>query len=116
MLDIRLIRENPDFVKQRLATRDASLASAVDEILDCDKKRRAAETIFQQLQGERKRISKEIGGKRARGEDTTEIEDQTRQLGEEIQHREDGAKQREDAQRSLLLHAPNLPQESAPTG
>lgn len=116
MLDIRLIRENPDFVKQRLATRDASLASAVDEILDCDKKRRAAETIFQQLQGERKRISKEIGGKRARGEDTTAIEEQTRQLGEEIQRLEDEAKQLEAAQRTLLLNVPNLPHEGAPIG
>lgn len=116
MLDIRLIRENPDFVKQRLATRNASLASAVDEILDCDKKRRAAETIFQQLQGDRKRVSKEIGAKRARGEDTSAIEDQTRQLGQEIQRLEDEAKQLEAAQRTLLLNVPNLPHEGAPIG
>jgi seryl-tRNA synthetase len=116
MLDIRLIRENPDFVKQRLTTRDAKLASAVDEILDCDKKRRAAETIFQQLQADRKRVSKEIGGKKAKGEDTTEIEAQTRQLGEEIQRVEDESRQLEAAQRTLLLNVPNLPHEAAPIG
>ncbi len=116
MLDIRLIRENPDFVRQRLATRDATAASAVDEILDCDKKRRAAETIFQQLQGDRKRVSKEIGGKRARGEDTTAIEEQMRQLGDEIQRLDDEAKQLEAAQRTLLLNVPNLPHEGAPIG
>jgi seryl-tRNA synthetase len=116
MLDIRLIREQPDFVKQRLATRDASLVSAVDEILDCDKKRRAAETLFQQLQGDRKRISKEIGGKRARGEDTTAIEEQTRELGEQIARLEDEARQLEAAQRTLLLNVPNLPHAAAPVG
>jgi seryl-tRNA synthetase len=116
MLDIRLIRENPDFVKQRLATRDAQAASAVDEILDCDKKRRAAETIYQQLQSDRKRVSKEIGGKRARGEDTAPIEEQMRKLGDEIARLEDEAKQLEAAQRSLLLNVPNLPHEAATIG
>ncbi len=116
MLDIRLIRENPDLVKQRLATRDASLVSAVDEILDCDKKRRAAETIFQQLQADRKRVSKEIGMKRAKGEDTAEVEAQTRELGEQISRLEDEAKQLEAAQRTLLLNVPNLPHDAAPIG
>ena len=59
MLDIRLLREQPDFVKQRLAARDAKLASAVDEILACDQQRRAAETRFQQLQADRDRLSQE---------------------------------------------------------
>lgn len=116
MLDIRLIREQPDFVKQRLVTRDAALSSVVDEILDCDRKRRAAETLFQSLQAERKRISKEIGAKRGRGEDTAEIEAQTRALGEEIARLEDEAKQLEAGQRMLLLQVPNLPHEAAPIG
>ena len=116
MLDIRLIRENPDFVKQRLATRDAQAAAAVEEILDCDKKRRAAETIFQQLQGDRKRVSKEIGGKRARGEDTAAIEIEMRELGSQIERLEDEARQLEAAQRTLLLNVPNLPHEAAPLG
>ena len=116
MLDIRLIRENADFVKKRLATRDASAVSAVDELLDCDKKRRAAETIFQQLQADRKRVSKEIGGKRARGEETAAIEEEMRKLGAEIGRVEDEARQLEAAQRTLLLNVPNLPHDGAPVG
>lgn len=116
MLDIRLIREQPDFVKQRLATRNASLASTVDEILACDTKRRAAETKFQQLQADRKRISKEIGGKKARGEDTSSIEAEVRALGEQITALEDESKQLEAAQRSILLNVPNLPHAEAPIG
>ncbi|MFZ4767089.1 MAG: serine--tRNA ligase, partial [Roseimicrobium sp.] len=68
MLDIRLLREKPDFVKQRLATRDAALGSVVDAVLALDEQRREAETEKQKLQGDRNRISKEVGGRKAKGE------------------------------------------------
>ncbi len=116
MLDIRLIRENPDFVKQRLATRDAGLVSSVDEILAGDVKRRAAETRFQQLQAERKRTSKDIGAKKARGEATSAIEAEVRAMGEEIARIEEEAKELDAAQRTLLLNVPNLPHENCPPG
>jgi seryl-tRNA synthetase len=116
MLDIRLLREQPDFVKQRLAARDARLVAAVEEILECDRKRRAAETRFQQLQSDRKRISKEIGGKKGRGEDTAAIEAEVRALGDEIAQLEDEARQLEAGQRTLLLNVPNLPHDQCPPG
>jgi len=116
MLDIRLLREQPDFVKQRLAARDPALVSAVDEILGCDHKRRTAETHFQQLQADRKRTSKEIGAKKAKGEDTSAIEAQVREVGVEIAKLEDEAKQLDAAQRTLLLNVPNLPHAQCPVG
>jgi len=116
MLDIRLLRENPDFAKQRLATRDPKLVSAVDEILECDVRRRSAETRFQQLQADRKRISKEIGMKKGKGEDTSAIETEVRAMGESITQLEDEAKQLEAAQRVLLLNVPNLPHDACPVG
>jgi seryl-tRNA synthetase len=116
MLDIRLLREQPDLVKQRLATRDARLAAAVEEILACDQRRRAAETRFQQLQADRKRISKEIGMKKGKGEDTTAIEAEVRTMGESIAALEDEAKQLDAAQRVLLLNVPNLPHDACPVG
>jgi seryl-tRNA synthetase len=116
MLDIRLIREQPDLVKQRLAKRDPRLASVVDEILACDQRRRAAETRFQQLQADRKRISKEIGARKGKGEDTAAIEAEVRAMGESIAALEDEAKQLDAAQRSLLLNVPNLPHDACPVG
>lgn len=116
MLDIRLLREQPDFVKQRLAARDPKLVSAVDEILACDQKRRAAETQFQALQADRKRTSKEIGAKKAKGEDTSAVEAQVRALGEEITRLEDESKQLDAAQRTLLLNVPNMPHDQCPVG
>ena len=65
MLDIRLIREQPDFVNARIATRGGDDAAKVDEILRVDAERRRSETALQQLNADRKRISKEIGGRGA---------------------------------------------------
>lgn len=116
MLDIRLIRDNPALVKERLATRGGDVHLRVDEILEIDKARRAAETRLQQLQGDRKRISKEIGGRKARGEDTTEIEAQVRGIGDEISKLNDEATTRDQQQRDLLLQLPNVPHDAAPIG
>ncbi|MDB6170809.1 MAG: seryl-tRNA synthetase [Chthoniobacteraceae bacterium] len=116
MLDIRLIRDNPDFVKTRLATRGGDSSARVDEILECDRDRRSVETRLQHLQAERKRVSKEIGGSKARGEDTSDIESQVRGIGDEISGLHEKAAALEIRQRDLLLELPNLPHTGAPIG
>jgi seryl-tRNA synthetase len=116
MLDIRLIRENPDLVKQRLATRGGQLHLQIDALLEIDAARRRRETQLQHLQGDRKRISKEIGGRKARGEDTSEIEAQVRAIGDQITELNREATEAEDKQREMLLGLPNLPHEAAPAG
>lgn len=116
MLDIRLLRENPDLVKQRLATRDAALTAAIDDVLAIDTARRAAETERQHLQAERNRLSKEIGIGRKNGQDTSAQETEVRGIGdriEQIGHEADAADAR---QRELLLAIPNLPHEACPVG
>ncbi|HZJ17878.1 MAG TPA: serine--tRNA ligase, partial [Chthoniobacteraceae bacterium] len=116
MLDIRLIRENPDFVKQRLATRGGALHLQIDSLLEIDAARRRRETQLQQLQGDRKRISKEIGGRKSRGEDTAEIEAQVRAIGDQISELNREATEAEEQQREMLLGLPNLPHDAAPQG
>ena len=116
MLDIRLIREKADFVKSRLATRGSGVADAIDEVLKVDVERRKAETAVQQLNAERKRLSKEIGGRRARGEDAQELENQGREIGDKIARLNDETSAFDEQQRNLLLQIPNLPHETAPLG
>ena len=116
MLDIRLIREQPDFVKERLATRGGDDAAKIDELLRADVERRKAETALQQLQAERKRLSKEIGGKRSRGESSEELEAQVRAAGDEISRLGEATALAEEQQKSLLLQIPNLPHAQAPIG
>ncbi len=116
MLDIRLIREKPDFVRERLATRGSGDEGKIDEVLRVDAERRKTETALQQLNADRKRLSKEIGGKKSRGEATDELEQRVRQIGEEIADLNARAAAAEDEQNDLLLRIANLPHESVPAG
>ena len=116
MLDIRLIREQPDFVKSRLATRGGDDAAKIDEVLRVDVERRKAETALQQLNADRKKLSKEIGGMRARGESSAELEARVREIGDEISQRNEQTSVMDAQQRELLLGIANLPHAHAPVG
>jgi len=118
MLDIRLIREKPDFVRERLATRGGSDEKLIDEILQLDVTVRKAQTQLQKLYAERNRFSKEIGARRGKGEATTELVDHVNAIAKQINQLEsellaEGSKLREQ---KLLLQIPNLPHESVPVG
>jgi seryl-tRNA synthetase len=117
MLDIRLLREKPDFVRERLATRGGDDTAKIDGLLRLDAERRKAETTLQQLQAERNRLSKEIGAKKSRQESTEDLEDRVRIINDDISMREVTlrdvlGKQQQD----LLLEIPNLPHDSVPIG
>lgn len=116
MLDIRLIREQPDEVKSRLASRGSDLSADIDAILGCDLERRQSETQLQQLQADRKRLSKEIGGLRARGEDSSAIEAQVKSFGDRMDELNRAATELDARQRELLLQIPNLPGADVPMG
>ncbi len=116
MLDIRLLRDNPDLVKQRLAARDAALAAVVDQVLAIDSERRAAETERQHLQAERNRLSKEIGIGRKNGQDTSAQETEVRGIGDRIEQIGQDADAADTRQRELLLGIPNLPHDACPIG
>src|SRR5881296_3319175 len=96
MLDIRLIRENPDFVRERLATRGGGDEAQIEEVLRVDAERRKTQTELQRLQSERNRLSREIGG--------------------QIIDLNASANGLDGQQKDLLLEIPNLPHESVPIG
>ncbi|MEX2578047.1 MAG: serine--tRNA ligase [Verrucomicrobiales bacterium] len=116
MLDIRLLRDDPEGIKQRLRTRGGDAWKLIDEILACDEKRRGGETEKQQLQADRNRISKEIGQLKREGKDSSEIEAQVRGIGERIKAIGEEASNAEARQTELLLQLPNLPHEACPVG
>ncbi|MBV9010216.1 MAG: serine--tRNA ligase [Verrucomicrobia bacterium] len=116
MLDIRLIRENPDFVRGRLATRGGGDETRIDELVRIDAERRKAETALQALNAERKKLSKEIGAKRTRGDDAGELENRVRAIGDDIALLNEQTTAADKEQRDLLLQIPNLPHPEAPLG
>ena len=61
MLDIKLIREKPDQVRQRLASRGAGDEALVDQLLKLDEQRRKLLAEVETLKAQRNRVSREIG-------------------------------------------------------
>jgi seryl-tRNA synthetase len=88
----------------------------VDAILETDVLRRSLETRLQQLNSDRKRISKEIGMRRGKGEETANIEAEVRSMGDLITQLNQETAEAEARQRDLLLQTPNLPHAGAPVG
>ena len=116
MLDIRIIREQPDFVKSRLALRCSGDEEKIDELLRVDAERRKAETALQALNAERKKLSKEIGGMRSRGQDSLQLENRVRKIGEEIARLNEDVNLVDGQQKEMLLEIPNLPHLKVPIG
>jgi len=121
MLDIRLIREKPDFVRERIATRGGGDEMKIDEVLAVDAQERHELTELQKLSAERNRLSKEIGALRVQKKASEALEDQVRSLNDNIAMRELMLKGDSEAtltfkRRKLLLEIPNLPHQSVPLG
>ena len=116
MLDIRRIRETPETVKTLLAFRGPGYEAMVDEVLAVDSQRRANETRWQHLQSERKRLSKEIGALRAKKEDSSALEEESKKLGAEMESIQAASATAEEKQRDLLLSMPNTPHDEIPRG
>nr|MBA2243009.1 serine--tRNA ligase [Chthoniobacterales bacterium] len=91
-------------------------AAKVDEVVQVDAERRKAETLLQQLNAERKRLSKEVGARRSRGEPSEDLEAQVRGVGDRIAVVNEEALAGEQQRDRLLLQIPNLPHARAPIG
>jgi seryl-tRNA synthetase len=116
MLDIRLLREDPSAVKARLATRTGNYSDLIDQILACDARRRESETRVQHLRAEKNRLSKEIGGLKKTGGDSSGLEAQVKGFSEEMEELGRTAAELDAEQRNLLLQVPNLPAPGLPEG
>jgi seryl-tRNA synthetase len=116
MLDIRIIRENAEEVRERLKKRGGDHWKLIDEVLACDEARRAAETAAQALKATVNANSKQIGISKSNGEDTTSLQEDVKRLKEEIVMHEVGAETAGARQVELLLNIPNLPHADCPVG
>jgi seryl-tRNA synthetase len=118
VLDIKLIREQPDFVRQRLAARGAGDDARIDELLKLDEQRRKILTEVETLKAQRNRISKEIGALMGQKK-TAEAEakkKETHTLDDQIAALDKQAVEAGVLLDQLMLRLPNLPHESVKTG
>ncbi len=112
MLDIRLIRERPDYVKEQLA-RLFEPTEIVDHILALDRRRRELLTELEALRAERNAESKAIGRTRDPEERQRRIE-HVRRVNARIEALEPELAEVEAQLRDAMLRVPNLPHESVP--
>jgi seryl-tRNA synthetase len=118
VLDIKLIREKPDFVRDRLKTRGTGDEAKIDELLKLDEQRRKILAEVESLKAQRNRVSKEIGalmGQKKMAEAEAK-KTETRDLGEKIIELDMAAAAAEEPRDELLLQLPNLPHETVPVG
>lgn len=114
MLDIKLIRENPEKINELLKRRNPDLS--IDEIIQVDIERRAAQTKADELRAKRKTESQKIGELKKTGQNTDDIQEEVRKIGDEIKILEEKEIEFDQKQRTLLLNIPNAPDETTPIG
>ena len=116
MIDIRVIRENPEEVKTRLNNKQVDCAQAIDDILLLDVERRELIAKSETCKAEQNKISKQIPRMKKEGADTTALISEMNALKETIKASEAKLKDVESAYTALLLSLPNLPDEDLAPG
>ena len=116
MLDIRKIRENPDFYRERLARRNTGDEKLIAHVLVLDEKRRKHLQESEALKSERNRASKEIGAMKAKGGDIAEKSAEMKALGERDAGLTHEVAEIETELTDLLLRIPNVNHDSVPVG
>ncbi len=116
MLDVRKIRENPDFYRERLSRRNSGDEKSIDRVLALDEQRRKRLQESEALKSERNRTSKEIGAVKAKGGDIAEVSAKMKAVGEQIARLDQEVTAIEAEQTDLLLRIPNINHDSVPVG
>ena len=114
MLDIKLIRENPDSVKENTANKNAK--ADIDKILDLDKQRRGFIASVDELKSKRNSASKEIGLIKKSGGDTAQIMNGMKELSSSIKEIDEKLRAVESEINEETLKIPNICDESVPVG
>ncbi len=113
MIDVKLLRENPDLVRASQKARGES-TSLVDEVLAADEVRRTAIVEFEALRAEQNTLSKSVGA--AKGDEKSALLERAKTLSAQVKEAESKKSATEDAFKKLALGISNLVDERAPIG
>lgn len=115
MLDIKVIRENLDWSKNKLATRGIK-PEELDKLVAIDKERREALTKSEQLKQKRNEVSDQIAQAKRNKEDASDAIKAMREVGKEIKDLDKEVEDLTQKQKYILLRLPNFPADSDPIG
>ena len=116
MLDIKLIRENPEMVKAAMKTRNKDMDAVVDEVLEIDAKRRELMKATDALKQEQNAASKKIPQIKKEGGDISEIMARMNEIKAVIKADDAKIAELDARQKALIYEFPNVPNSSVPVG
>ncbi|MCS6862507.1 MAG: serine--tRNA ligase, partial [Abditibacteriales bacterium] len=114
MIDIRILRNNPELVKQ--AMRSLGSDVDVDALIALDRRRRDGLTEVEQLKSLRNKTSEEISRLKKAGQDASDKIAEMRAVSDRIKALDEEIKSVEEELHARLLEVPNLPDPSVPVG
>ena len=114
MLDIKLIRENPEFVRQGLLNKNSK--DIVDEILAIDEERRSLILKTDELKAKRNQASAQIPQMKKAGQDTSTVFAEMKLVGDQIAQFDSQLREVEEKSETILRHTPNLSHTTVPVG
>ncbi|SCS79978.1 serine--tRNA ligase [Staphylococcus caeli] len=115
MLDIKLFRNDPEFLKEKIAKRGMD-SNVVDEVLELDEQRRQLISKAEEMKAERNKVSGEIAQKKRNKEDADDAIAAMRSLGDEIKVLDDTLNQVDVSLNDKLSRIPNIIHEDVPEG
>lgn len=116
MLDIKLIRDNPDKVKAAMRSRNKDMDVLVDELLVIDVKRRELMTATDDMKREQNAASRDIPRIKKEGGDIGVIMTRMNKIKESIKNNDATLAELESKQQLIMFEFPNPPHESVPVG
>ena len=115
MLDIKMIRQNTDEIKERLATRGVK-AEKIDALLEKDKRRRELLVETEGLKQKRNEVSAEIANAKRNKQDATDAIKEMREVGAKIKDLDEELEEVEATVKDMASRLPNLPNPTIPVG
>lgn len=116
MLDIKVIKENTEYVKERLKTRQKSYDAEIDELLVLDTERRSLIADTEAKKAEQNKISKAVPQMKKEGKDVAPVFAEMKALSDTVKADTDRINVIDARMRELLLSIPNVPNASVQTG
>lgn len=116
MLDIKVIRENPEKVKAAMKTRNKDMDALVDEVLEIDVERRQLSQENDALKKTQNDASKEIPKIKKEGGDCSAIFAEMTKIKEEIKINDDKLSALAERQKKIMYEFPNIPNDTVPIG
>jgi len=115
MLDLKIIRENPEAVKTRLKRRGGDF-NELDELLKPEEDRRLGLQESESLKNKKKKLSAEVGQLKQKGEDASQLMEEVKVINTSIKELDDKIQTLEQQVQEKLLGIPNTPEDSIPDG